>query len=43
MWGSILALLGGVEIAQPDIAGIAFPLIVVAIGVLLLVGSRNRR
>jgi len=42
MWGSILALLGGVEIAQPDIAGIAFPLIVVAIGVLLLVGSRNR-
>lgn len=42
MWGSILALLGAVEILQPDISGIAFPLIVVAIGVLLLVGSRNR-
>jgi hypothetical protein len=42
MWGSILALLGAVEIVQPDIAGIALPLIIVAIGVLLLVGSRNR-
>ena len=42
MWGSILALLGAVEILQPDISGIAFPLILVAIGILLLVGSRNR-
>jgi len=42
MWGSILALLGAVEILQPDISGIALPLIIVAIGVLLLVGSRNR-
>ena len=42
MWGSVLALLGAAEILQPDISGIAFPLIVVAIGVLLLVGSRNR-
>jgi len=39
----VLALLGAAEILQPDISGIAFPLIVVAIGVLLLVGSRNRR
>jgi hypothetical protein len=42
MWGSILAILGLVEILQPDIAGIALPLIIVAIGVLLLLGSRNR-
>jgi hypothetical protein len=42
MWGSILALLGAVEILQPDISGIALPLIIVAIGVLLLLGSRNR-
>ncbi len=42
MWGSILGVLGAVEILQPDISGIAFPLILVAIGILLLVGSRNR-
>ena len=42
MWGSILAVLGLVEITQPNIAGIALPLIIVAIGVLLLAGSRNR-
>ncbi len=42
MWGSILGLLGAVEILQPDISGIAFPLILVAIGILLLVGNRNR-
>jgi hypothetical protein len=42
MWGSILGLLGAVEILQPDISGIAFPLILVVIGILLLVGNRNR-
>jgi hypothetical protein len=42
LWGSVLAALGGVEITQPNIAGIALPLIIVAIGVLLLIGSRNR-
>ena len=43
LWGSILAVLGAVEILQPNIAGIALPLILVAIGVLVLVGSRNQR
>jgi hypothetical protein len=42
MWGAILAILGAAEITQPDIAGIALPLVIVAIGVLMLVGSRNR-
>jgi hypothetical protein len=42
LWGGVLVLLGGVEITQPDVAGIALPLIIVAIGVLLLIGSRNR-
>jgi hypothetical protein len=42
LWGGVLSLLGLVEITQPDVAGIALPLIIVAIGVLLLVGSRNR-
>jgi hypothetical protein len=42
LWGGVLALLGLVEITQPDVAGIALPLIIVAIGVLLLIGSRNR-
>jgi hypothetical protein len=42
LWGGVLAGLGAVEIAQPDVAGIALPLIIVAIGILLLVGSRNR-
>ena len=41
MWGGILVALGGVEITQPNVAGIALPLIIVAIGVLLLVGSRR--
>ena len=42
LWGGVLALLGGVEITQPDVAGIALPLIIVAIGVLLLIGNRGR-
>jgi hypothetical protein len=42
LWGGVLVALGGVEITQPDVAGIALPLIIVAIGVLLLVGSRDR-
>jgi hypothetical protein len=42
LWGGVLAGLGAVEIAQPNVAGIALPLILVAIGVLLLAGSRRR-
>jgi hypothetical protein len=41
LWGGVLAALGAVEIAQPGIAGIALPLIIVAIGILLLAGSRR--
>ena len=42
LWGGVLAGLGAVEIAQPDVAGIALPLIIVAIGGLLLIGSRRQ-
>ena len=42
LWGGVLAGLGAVEIAQPNVAGIALPLILVAIGVLLLAGSRRQ-
>jgi hypothetical protein len=41
VWGGVLVALGGVEITQPNIAGIALPLVIVAIGVLLLIGSRT--
>src|SRR3954452_8842505 len=37
LYGAILVLLGGSEIVKPDLAGIAWPLILVAIGLLLLV------
>jgi hypothetical protein len=42
LWGGVLTGLGAVEIFQPNVAGIALPLIVVAIGVLLLAGSRRQ-
>ena len=42
LWGGVLTALGAVEITQPNVAGIALPLIIVAIGVLLLAGSRGR-
>ena len=42
LWGSVLVLLGGVEITQPNVAGIALPLVIVGIGVLLMIGSRGR-
>jgi hypothetical protein len=42
LWGGVLAGLGAVEITQPNVAGIALPLVIVAIGILLLAGSRGR-
>jgi hypothetical protein len=42
LWGGVLTGLGAVEILQPNVAGIALPLILVAIGVLLLAGSRRQ-
>lgn len=41
LYGSILVLIAGSEIVKPDLAGIAWPLIIVAIGVLLLVRGRS--
>jgi hypothetical protein len=43
LWGGVLCLLGGVEITQPNVSGIALPLVIVGIGVLLLLGSRGGR
>jgi hypothetical protein len=43
LYGAILLLIGGSEVVKPDIAGIAWPLILVAIGLLLLArGGRPR-
>jgi hypothetical protein len=43
LYGSILVLIGGSEIVKPDLAGIAWPLILVGIGLVLLVrGGRPR-
>ena len=42
LYGSILVVIAVSEIVQPDLAGIAWPLVLVAIGVLLLVrGGRS--
>lgn len=42
MYGSILALLGGIEILRSDVADLAWPIILVAIGLVLLVRGRPR-
>ncbi|MBA2380806.1 MAG: hypothetical protein H0V73_01730 [Chloroflexi bacterium] len=43
LYGSILVLVGGSVIVKPDLAGIAWPIILVAIGLLLLLrGARTR-
>jgi len=43
LYGAILVLIGGSEVVKPDVADLAWPLILVAIGVLLLVrGGRPR-
>jgi hypothetical protein len=43
LYGAILVLIGGSEIVRPELAAVALPLILVAIGVLLLVrGGRPR-
>src|SRR5690348_5670454 len=41
LYGSILVLIAGSEIVKPDLAGIAWPLIIVGIGLLLLVRGRS--
>jgi hypothetical protein len=43
LYGGILVLIGGSEVIKPDVANLAWPLILVAIGVLLLLrGGRPR-
>jgi hypothetical protein len=42
LYGGILVLIGGSEVVKPDVADLSWPLILVAIGVLLLVRGRPR-
>ncbi len=42
LYGAILAVIGLTEIVQPDLAGIAWPLILVAIGLLLVLRGSSR-
>ena len=42
LYGSILVLIGGSEAVRPDVADLAWPIILVAIGLLLLVRGRSR-
>ena len=43
LYGGILVLIGGSEVIKPDVASVAWPLILVAIGIVLLVrGGRPR-
>ena len=37
LYGGLLVLVGGTEIVKPDLAGLAWPVILVAIGVVILV------
>ena len=42
LYGSVLLLIGGSEIAKPDLAGIAWPIILVAVGLILLIRGSSR-
>jgi hypothetical protein len=42
LYGSILVLIGGSEAIRPDVANLAWPVILVAIGVVLLLRGRGR-
>jgi hypothetical protein len=42
LYGSILVVIAGSEIVQPDLAGIAWPLILVGIGLVLLIRGTGR-
>ena len=42
LYGGILLLIGGSEVVKPDVADLAWPLLLVAIGLVLLVRGRPR-
>jgi hypothetical protein len=42
LYGSILVLIGGSEIVKPDLAGLAWPVILIAIGLVLLIRGTGR-
>ena len=42
LYGGILVVIAGSEIVQPDLAGIAWPLILVGIGAILLIRGTSR-
>jgi len=42
-YGTILVLIGGSEIAKPDLAAVAWPILLVAVGAVLLVRGSQRR
>jgi hypothetical protein len=42
-YGTILVLIGGSEIAKPEIAALAWPILLVAVGAVLLVRGTQRR
>jgi hypothetical protein len=42
LYGSILVLIGGSEIVKPDLAGLAWPVILIVIGLILLIRGSGR-
>ena len=42
LYGSVLILIGGSEIAKPDLAGLAWPVILIALGLVLLIRGSGR-
>jgi hypothetical protein len=42
-YGTILVLIGGSQIAKPDLAAVAWPILLVAVGAILLVRGTQRR
>jgi hypothetical protein len=42
LYGSILVLIGGSEIVKPDLAGLAWPVVLIVIGLILLIRGSGR-
>ena len=44
LWfGGLLALIGGVNMASPDVGGLILPMLIIGLGAILLIGSLSRR